>query len=171
VRPPADSPRGRPFTTVLDVLRSEIDHDAFDAALLSIEVVAADLGYGDIRALPGSIAWTRQLRTLDKRIGILATGDRARAALELAGIAEVFDEITIGTCAAATVLTAIAELGAAPGRTIVVAATAAGVAAARNAAVFRVIALARGLSAPEELRTAGASMVVADLQELVRAIT
>jgi beta-phosphoglucomutase-like phosphatase (HAD superfamily) len=168
---PADTPRGRPFTTVLDLLRSEIDQDAFDAVLFSIEAVAADLGYGDIRALPGSIGWIERLRKLDKRIGLFATGDRAQAALELAGIAGLFDEITIGTAVAPTVLAAIDELGAAPGRTIVAVATAGGVAAARGAEVAKVIALARGFSSPEELRAAGADMVVADLQELLRAIT
>ena len=54
--------RPRPVATVLDVLRKRIDHDAFDAAILSLEAVAADLGYGDVRPLPGSIAWIDRLR-------------------------------------------------------------------------------------------------------------
>lgn len=161
----------RPFTTVLDVLRSELDQNAFDAALFSIEAVAADLGYGDIRALPGSIEWIDQLRGLDKRIGLFATADRARAALELAGIADRFDEVTIGTHAYQAIVAAIDQLGATPERTIVAAATAADVAAAQDSGVAKVMALARGFSTPEELRTAGADMVVADLQELRRAIT
>jgi beta-phosphoglucomutase-like phosphatase (HAD superfamily) len=172
-RPPdrVDKGRVRPVTTVLDILRAEIDHDAFDAALFSIETVAADLGYGDIRALPGSIAWIQQLRERGKRIGLFATGDRARTALELAGITELFDEIAVGTLTVSALLEAIDELGAAPERTIVVAATATGVAAARDAQVGVVIAVARGFSSPEELRQAGAHMVVADLQELLRAVT
>jgi beta-phosphoglucomutase-like phosphatase (HAD superfamily) len=169
---PVGRTRIRPLTTVLDVLRVQIDYDAFDTVLLSLETVAADLGYGDIRALPGSIAWISQLREHGKRVGLFTTGDRANAALELAGIEELFDEIAIGTRTAPALLAAIDQLGSAPDRTIVVTATAAGVAAAREAGVGVVIALARGgLSSPEDLRQAGASTVVADLQELLRAVT
>jgi beta-phosphoglucomutase-like phosphatase (HAD superfamily) len=165
------SRRVRPFTTVLDVLRTEIDHDAFDAALFSLETVAADLGYGDIRALPGSVAWIEQLREHGKKVGVYATGDRSVSALELAGISELFDTVTVGTRTVATLLAALDDLGAEPGRTIVVGATAGGVSAARDAEAGVVIAVARGLSTPEELRQAGAQAVVADLQELLRAVT
>ncbi len=161
----------RPFTTVLDVLRTEIDHDAFDAVLLSIETVAADLGYGDIRALPGSVEWIADLHRQSKRVGVFATGARAEAALELAGISEQIDELTIGASLLPTLLAALDELGVPAGRTIVAAATAAGVAAARQSGVYRVVALARGFSSPEELRAAGAHTVVADLQELLRAVS
>jgi beta-phosphoglucomutase-like phosphatase (HAD superfamily) len=153
------------------MLRTEIDHEAFDAVLFSLDTVAADLGYGDIRPLPGAIAWIEQLRERGKRIGSFATGERASAALDLAGIAELFDEITIGTRTVPALLAAIDELGSEPERTIVVAATASGVAAAREAGAGLVIAVARGLSSPEELRQAGAHTVVADLQELLRAVT
>jgi beta-phosphoglucomutase-like phosphatase (HAD superfamily) len=160
----------RPFTTVLDVLRAEIDHDAFDAALFSLETVAVDLGYGDVRALSGSVAWIEQLRRRGKRIGVFAT-ERASEALELAGIAALFDEITIGPGTTPTLLAAIAELGCTPQRTIVLAATATAVAAAREAGAGIVIAVARGFSSPEELRQAAADTVVADLRELLRAIS
>jgi beta-phosphoglucomutase-like phosphatase (HAD superfamily) len=163
--------RVRPYSTVLDVLRVEIDQDAFDAVLFSLETVAADLGYGDIRALPGSIAWIEHLRKHDKRIGLFATGDRAGAALELAGIAALFDEVTVGTRTVPTLMTAIETLGTPPERTVVVAATATAVAAAREAQAGIAIAVARGYSSPEELRQAGAHTVVADLQELLRAVT
>jgi beta-phosphoglucomutase-like phosphatase (HAD superfamily) len=163
--------RVRPITTVLDVLRPVIDDDAFDAALFALEAVAADLGYGDVRALPGSVAWIEQLRKRGKRIGLFATGDRANAALELAGITDLFDEVTVGTSIAPTLLASVDALGVAPERTIVVAASAAAVAAARDAAVGIVIALARGFNSPDELRQAGATDVVADLQELLRAVT
>lgn len=168
---PAGKTRIRPVSSVLDVLRVQMDLDSFDAALLSLETVAADLGYGDIRALPGSLAWIEQLREHDKRIGLFATGDRANAALQLAGIADAFDEVAIGTNSAPTLLTAIAALGTAPDRTIVVTASAAAVSVAREVGAGLVVALARGASSPEELRQAGASTVVADLQELLRALT
>lgn len=153
------------------MLRVELDHDAFDAVLLSLDTVAADLGYGDVRALPGSVAWIDRLREQGKRIGLFATGERAGAALELAGISDLFDEFTVGTRAASALAGAIEDLGASPERTIAVSATAAGIAAAREAGVAFAIALARGYSSPEDLRQAGASTVVADLQELLRAVT
>jgi beta-phosphoglucomutase-like phosphatase (HAD superfamily) len=169
----SDTPatRIRPVTTVLDVLRVELDHDAFDCALFALETVAADLGYGDIRALPGSVAWIEQLRERGKRVGLFASGDRANAALELAGIAGLFDEITVGARTVSGLLEAIEKLGCTPERAIVVAATAAGVGAAREAGAGIVIAVARGFSSPEELRQAGAHTVVADLHELLRAVT
>jgi beta-phosphoglucomutase-like phosphatase (HAD superfamily) len=163
--------RVRPVTTVLDVLRTEIDGDAFDAVLFSLDTVVADLGYGDIRPLPGAMVWIEQLRHRGKRIGAFATGERAGAALEIAGVAELFDEIAVGTPTVPALLAAIDELGSTPELAIVVAATAGGVAAAREAGFGIVIAVARGLSSPEELRQAGAHAVVADLQEMLRAIT
>ncbi|HEX4344538.1 MAG TPA: HAD family hydrolase [Solirubrobacteraceae bacterium] len=163
--------RSRPVTTVLDSLRVEIAEDAFDAVLVSLEAVAADLGYGDIRALPGSVAWIEWLREHGKRVGLFATGDRATAALELAGIAGLFDEITVGARTAPALLSAMEELGCPPSRTITVTATAAGVVAARESGTSIVVAVARGFSSPEDLRQAGASTVVADLQELLRAVT
>jgi beta-phosphoglucomutase-like phosphatase (HAD superfamily) len=168
---PAAKPRVRPVTTVLDVLRAELDHDAFDAALFSLETVAADLGYGDIRPLPGSIAWIEQLRVLGKRVGVFASRERARAALRLAGIDELFDEVTIGTSVQQTLRAAIEVLGVPVNRTVVVAATASSIAAAREAGAAYVVGVARGISSPEELREAGADTVVADLQELLRAVT
>jgi beta-phosphoglucomutase-like phosphatase (HAD superfamily) len=163
--------RVRPVTTVLDVLRTEIDGDAFDAVLVSLDTVVADLGYGDIRPLPGAMAWIEQLRHRGKRIGAFATRERTGAALEIAGVAELFDEITVGAPTVPALLAAIDELGSTPELTIVVAATAGGVAAAREAEAGIVIAVARGLSSPEELRQAGAHTVVVDLQELLRAVT
>ena len=56
--------RRRPVVTVLDTLRVAIDLDSFDAVLFSLESVAADLGYGDVRQLPGAIAW---IDSLDNR--------------------------------------------------------------------------------------------------------
>jgi phosphoglycolate phosphatase len=163
--------RVRPFSTVLDTLRVEIDHDAFDVVICSLESVAADLGYGDIRALPGSVAWLERLRGHGKRLGLFATGDRATAALELAGITDLFDTASTGTLPQAALVAALDELDVEPRRAIVVAGSAAAVAAAREVDVALVIAVARGLSSPEQLRQAGANAVVADLQELLGAVT
>jgi beta-phosphoglucomutase-like phosphatase (HAD superfamily) len=163
--------RRRPVTTVLDMLRVEIDIDSFDVALCGLESVAVDLGYGDVRPLPGSVAWLRKMHESDKRLGLLGTSARTAAALELAGIEDLFDNVTIGARTGATLHQALEEMEVEPERAMVVTATASGVAAAREAKIPIVVAAARGLSSPEELRQAGASTVVADLQELIRAVT
>ena len=85
---PFDRGRARPLVTVLDMLRKRIDHDDFDAVIFSLGAVAADLGYGDVQPLSGSIAWIDRLRREGKRIAGQAAGERAAAALELAGIAD-----------------------------------------------------------------------------------
>ena len=45
---PFDTGRVRPLVTTLDTLRTPIDDDSFDAVILSLDAVAADLGYGDV---------------------------------------------------------------------------------------------------------------------------
>ena len=57
--------RRQPVVTVLDTLRVRIDPANFDAVIFSLESVAADLGYGDVRKLPGAIAWIDSLRAQD----------------------------------------------------------------------------------------------------------
>jgi beta-phosphoglucomutase-like phosphatase (HAD superfamily) len=94
---PFDSGRPRPIVTALDSMRSRIDHDGFDAAILSLDSIVADLGYGDLRPLPGSIAWIDKLRREGKRIAVAASVDRAAAALELAGISDRVDVIVTGS--------------------------------------------------------------------------
>ena len=49
----------------------------FDAAVFSLESVVADLGYGDVRPLPGSVAWIDELRAEGKRIAVLYSGEGA----------------------------------------------------------------------------------------------
>ena len=155
------SPSGRPVRTVLEPLRTRIELDRFDAALLELEAVAADLGYGDVRALSGAVAWIDHLREHDKRIAVVDGGERGEAALAIAGIGDRV-ELTAPTIAAG-----LQELDVAPERTVAIAASTEGVRAAVDAGVYRVIAVARGLATPEQLRRAGAHGVVAELQELV----
>lgn len=81
---------------------------------------------------------------------MFATGDRASAALELAGLTALFDDVTVGTRTAPTLVTAIDALGTPPERTVAIAATATAVAAARDAQAGIAIAVARGYSSPEE---------------------
>jgi phosphoglycolate phosphatase-like HAD superfamily hydrolase len=162
-----DSGRPRPVPTVLDVLRTRIDHDAFDAAIFSLDAVAADLGYADVRPLPGSVAWIDRLRSEGKRIGVLASGECVAAALELAGIADRFDVVVTGSHVEQLVEGALDELDVEPDRAVVVGVEPRDLEAARAAGAVLAIGVARGNCSPEQLRRAGAAAVVADLQELL----
>lgn len=161
------SPSGRRAGTVLDTLRLKIDPAAFDVAVFTLESVAADLGYGDVRALPGAVAWIDQLRGEGKRIMLAFAGDSAPAALDIAGIADRFDHLAHGPATAATLREALGKLGLDPRRAVVVDVDTTGIAAARELDAAYAIAVARGGATPEQLRRSGASTVVADLHELV----
>ena len=50
--------------------------------VFSLESVVADLGFGDVRPLPGSVAWIDRLREEGKRIALVYAGERAERALE-----------------------------------------------------------------------------------------
>jgi AHBA synthesis associated protein len=165
---PFDSGRPRPIVTALDMLRRQIDHDDFDAAVFSLDAVAADLGFGDVRALPGAVAWIDRLRAEDKRIALAAAAERAQAALEIAGIADRFDVVVTGSPASARVVRALEDLDVPADRAVVVGIDPAELDAARAAGVELAIGIARGPASPEDLRRAGAIAVVADLQELLR---
>ena len=162
-----DGPRRRPVTTVLDLLRARIDHDAFDAVIFALEAVVADLGYGDLRALRGSIAWIDRLREEGKTTALIFSGDGAGPALELAGVSDRFDAVVSGPRSAATLRRVLEEIDAAPERTVVVDTTPQGIAAAVDLGAHLALAVHRGSASPEELRRGGAAAVVADLYELL----
>jgi beta-phosphoglucomutase-like phosphatase (HAD superfamily) len=164
---PFDSGRPRPIATVLDALRARVDAERFDAVVLSLESVVADLGYGDVRPLPGAVAWIRELRGAGKKIGLAATGERARAAIELAGVADLFDAVVTGPRNTGTLTEVATELGIDTDDAILVDVAPAGIQAGREAGFDLLIGVARNLGTPEDLRQAGADMVVADLQELL----
>jgi beta-phosphoglucomutase-like phosphatase (HAD superfamily) len=164
---PFDSGRPRPIATVLDALRARIDAERFDGVVVWLEAVAADLGYGDVRPLPGAVAWIGELRAAGKKVALAASGERARAALELAGVADLFDATVNGPRNAGTLAEAIAELGVEAGDAILVDVAPAGIQAGKEAGFDLLIGVARNLGSPEDLRQAGADMVVADLQELL----
>ena len=166
---PFDSGRPRPIVTALDMLRRQIDHDDFDSAVFSLDAVAADLGYGDVRALPGAVALDRPAaRAEDKRIALAAAAERAQAALEIAGIADRFDVVVTGSPASARVARALEDLDVPADRAVVVGVDPAELNAARAAGVELAIGIARGAASPVDLRRAGAIAVLADLQELLR---
>jgi beta-phosphoglucomutase-like phosphatase (HAD superfamily) len=166
---PFDGGKPRPIATVLDALRARIDGERFDAAVVWLEAVAADLGYGDVRPLPGAVAWIRELRDAGKKVALCASGERARAALELAGVADLFDAIVTGPRNTGTLAEANAELDITAADSILIDVAPAGIQAGREAGFDLLIGVARNLGTPEDLRQAGADMVVADLQELLGA--
>ncbi|HJZ37342.1 MAG TPA: HAD family hydrolase [Solirubrobacterales bacterium] len=164
---PFDGGKPRPIATVLDGLRARIDAERFDAAVISLEAVVADLGYGDVRPLPGAVAWIRELRGAGKKVGLAASGERARAALELAGVTDLFDAVVTGSRSMGTLTEVATELGVDTDDAILVDVAPAGIQAGREAGFDLLIGVARNLGTPEDLRQAGADMVVADLQELL----
>jgi beta-phosphoglucomutase-like phosphatase (HAD superfamily) len=164
---PFDASRPRPVHTVLDTLRARIDHDDFDAAVFWLESVLADLGYGDVRALPGSVAWIDRLREEGKKIGLAHDGERGDTALQIAGVADRFDVVVQGPRSEATVEQLLEELGTPADRAVVVDVAPTGVQAGVSAGASLTIAVARGSATPEQLRRSGATTVVADLQELL----
>src|ERR1700759_873248 len=117
---PFDSGRPRPIATVLDGLRARVDAERFDAVVLWLEAVAADLGYGDVRPLPGAIAWIRELRAAAKKIALAPSGERPRAAVELAGVADLFAAIVTGPRNSGTAEKAARELEIEPSDAILV---------------------------------------------------
>jgi beta-phosphoglucomutase-like phosphatase (HAD superfamily) len=151
------------------MLRARIDAERFDAVVIWLEAVAADLGYGDVRPLPGAVAWIKELRGAGKKVALCASGERARAAVELAGVEDLFDAIVTGPRNAGTLEETSNELDIEPGDSILVDVAPAGIQAGREAGFDLLIGVARNLGTPEDLRQAGADMVVADLQELLGA--
>jgi hypothetical protein len=68
---PLDNRGPRPVPTVLDALRPRLDHDRFDGVVFSLESAVADLGYGNVRPLPGSVAWIDAIRSGGKRTALV----------------------------------------------------------------------------------------------------
>lgn len=153
--------------TVLDVLRPRIAPDAFDAVVFGLESVAADLGYGDVRPLPGSVAWIDRLREGNKRIALVASNLHAGRALELAGIDERFDDIVHVRGGPDTLRRALEDAGVSPERAIGVSNRPEGIADGSAAGIAHMIGLARDNANAERMRQSGATAVVADLQELL----
>jgi beta-phosphoglucomutase-like phosphatase (HAD superfamily) len=168
---PFENSRPRPVPTALDTLRPRLDHDDFDGAVFSLESVVADLGYGDIRALPGSVAWIDKLRSEGKRVALVYAGERADAALEIAGIGDRFDAVRSGPRTPETLESAFAAIGVGAERALVVDVDPEGIVAAREAGCALTVAIARSSASPAQLRQAGATAIVADLQELLGPIT
>ena len=138
-----------------------------------VERLLAD---GRVQAFPGSVRWVRALRDAGVQTAVVSSSTNSRAVLRSAGIDGLFDEIVDGRDvtrlglrgkpAPDGFLEAAARLAVSPPRAVVVEDALAGVAAGRAGGFGMVIGVARS-AAPADLRSAGADVVVGDLEEMV----
>jgi HAD superfamily hydrolase (TIGR01509 family) len=129
-----------------------------------------------VEAFQGSVEWVLYLRRSGVRTAVVSSSANASDVLRAAGIAGLFD-LTVDGRDVATLglrgkpapdgfLEAARRLGVAPERAVVVEDALAGVAAGRDGDFGLVIGVARS-AAHEDLRSAGADLVVDDLGELL----
>jgi beta-phosphoglucomutase family hydrolase len=129
-----------------------------------------------VRVLPGSLALLDALRARNQPVAVVSASENTSAVLAAAGLAGRFDvqvdgivakeEGLRGKPAPDTYLYAVARLDAAPQDAAVLEDAPAGVAAGKAGGFGLVVGVARRAS-PEELRAAGAHLVVGDLAELL----
>lgn len=130
-----------------------------------------------IAAYPGSLMLLDQLRELGKPIAVVSSSRNAEPVLRAAGLRERFVVVVDGVVAAQhqlpgkpkpdTFLLAAEQLGAVPERAVVFEDAVSGVEAASAGGFGLVAGVDRGTGA-DELRRAGAHLVVQDLEELTR---
>lgn len=134
------------------------------------------LDHSGVEAFPGSVRWVRHLRALGMWTAVVSSSANTDRVLRAAELTELFD-LTIdahdvrelglaGKPAPDGFLEAARRLDVAPRRAVVVEDALVGVAAGRAGDFGLVIGVTRGASA-NQLRAAGADVVVADLEELV----
>ncbi len=124
---------------------------------------------------PSTVALIRSLQAAGVRTAVFSASRNCERVLDSAGLGDPFPERVDGTVAAelglpgkpdpATLLEAARRLGAQPDRTLVVEDAAAGVEAARRGAFCLIVGIDRS-GIGQDLRTSGADIVVADLQEV-----
>jgi len=141
------------------------------------ELVLARLARGEVTAFPGSRALVLALRQRGVPRAVVSASENCDAVLRSAGIDDLFDAVVDGTVtrqrhlrgkpAPDTYLAAAAELHVPPGKAAVVEDALAGVEAGRAGEFGLVVGVARHVPA-DELRRAGADVVVGDLGELVQ---
>jgi alpha,alpha-trehalose phosphorylase len=139
-------------------------------------LVERALARNGVEAFPGSVAWVQHLRRTGVRTAVVSSSANCGEVLRAAGIDGLF-ELTVDGRDVATLglrgkpapdgfLEAARRLGVAPARAVVVEDALAGVAAGREGDFGLVIGVARAADR-EDLRGAGADIVVDDLEELV----
>jgi alpha,alpha-trehalose phosphorylase len=134
------------------------------------------LAEGGVEAFPGAVAWVLHLRRARVRTAVVSSSANAPDVLRAAGISTLFD-LTVdgrdivelglrGKPAPDGFLEAARRLGVPPARAVVVEEALAGVAAGRAGGFGLVVGVARNV-APAHLRSAGADLVVSDLEEIL----
>jgi alpha,alpha-trehalose phosphorylase len=152
------------------------DYDVHAVAERKQALVEAALARDGVEAFPGSVAWVEHLRGNGVRTAVVSSSANSTDVLRAAGIADLF-ELTVNGRDVATLglrgkpapdgfLEAARRLGVDPERAVVVEDALAGVAAGRAGGFGLVIGVARS-AARKDLRSAGADIVVDDLEELV----
>ncbi len=130
-----------------------------------------------VEAYPASAVLVRQLRRQGTKTAVVSSSHNCLAVLQAAKMADLFDARVDGDVAVRlhlrgkpapdTFLVAAAELGASPGRVVVVEDAIAGVQAGRAGRFGLVIGVARKGDG-DALKNNGADVVIADLSELVQ---
>jgi alpha,alpha-trehalose phosphorylase len=152
------------------------DYDVHAVAERKQALVEQALARDGVEAFPGSVQWVLHLRRSGLRTAVVSSSANTADVLRAAGIASLF-ELTVNGHDIATLglrgkpapdgfLEAARRLGVAPARAVVVEDALAGVAAGRAGGFGLVIGVARS-AARKDLRSAGADIVVDDLEELV----
>jgi beta-phosphoglucomutase family hydrolase len=140
------------------------------------ELVKAAIDRGEVESYPGSVALVRRLREQGIRTGVVSSSNNCEQVLRAAGILDLFEVRVDGLVASQhqlpgkpapdTFLMAAQLLGVRPARAVVVEDALAGVAAGRAGGFGLVVGVDREGSG-DALRTHGADVVVADLEELL----
>jgi alpha,alpha-trehalose phosphorylase len=170
---------GKPrYDGVRDFLQSRCI-DGFDIDAVADRkraLVEEALTRDGVEAFPGSVQWVLHLLRTGVRTAVVSSSANAGDVLRAAGIAGLF-ELTVDGHDVATLglrgkpapdgfLEAARRLGVAPARAVVVEDALAGVAAGRDGDFGLVIGVARS-AAYQDLRSAGADIVVDDLGDLL----
>ena len=172
---------GKPrFDGVRDMLRArgvKLDdaaiHAIADRKQALVEEAIATEG---VEAFPGSVRWIKHLRRAGVRTAVVSSSANCDDVLHAAGISCLFettvdgrDVVDLGLSgkpAPDGFLEAARRLAVAPQHAVVVEDALAGVAAGRAGGFGLIVGVARA-AAPDELRSAGADMVVEDLGEML----
>jgi alpha,alpha-trehalose phosphorylase len=139
-------------------------------------LVERALARDGVEGFPGSLRWVRHLRAAGVRTAVVSSSANCDDVLRAAGMADLF-ELTVdgldivrlalpGKPAPDAFLEAARRMDVAPRNAVVVEDALAGVAAGRAGCFGLVIGVARN-AAPADLRSAGADIVVGDLEELL----
>ena len=139
------------------------------------ELVLAKLSHG-VEVYPGSVHYVEALRAAGLATAVVSSSANTTAVLDVTGLAKLFDEVVDGVVAQRqglagkpapdTFLAAARALGVEPGEAAVFEDALAGVEAGRAGAFGCVVGVDR-VGQADDLRRHGATVVVADLAELL----